>query len=420
MLKPITKRDGPGLGKSVIAVESLNGEPYLLWNLYKNGNSYYIATCDDVLRPPTNWKIIDEIAMDATDFSIDFDGRWIYKDGRYRLQTEGLPYIFWVDSDGVLWVRRYGSDTPTELSTGVDLISTLRGWKSTVTPEDDEGLIVSYVKNNSIFYRNYCIQADGSTIWETERQIQTFSNQVVSASLFLLNDFRSGVVAETIDGNIHWMITKRMWAGMAIPAEYIASSISAVNVLVIPVEFKETNPSEEYISVDVGINIAYSEEISPQIIAANNLEDEETVVIALNYPATNNLSEPLSISVVDDASASYAISQIAYGSSNSEIVMKIRKFSGASGNLHILHDPNINPLRTINNGVTFAFTTTDFSFKPVLKPNDGVLIENITTTVSLNVVPKKVDYVYGYASENITSSISSVSIVVTKVGESPL
>ncbi len=244
MLKPITKRDGTGLGKSVIAVQSKDGNPYMLWNLYRNGTKHLLAVCDDVLRLPTNWKVIDEIVIDAIDFSLVFDGEWIYRDGRWKLQTEDTPYIFWVTSSGVLNAQKYGDSYIQEIATGVTSTSTLRAWKNTVFPERDQGMVVSYVKNNILYYRAYCIQADGvSVTWEPEREVVYLSGFAKRASLFLLNDYRIGFSIEDTSGNIHWLITERNWAGMAIGQEHIGVTASA-QVDFIPVTYHNTYEDE--------------------------------------------------------------------------------------------------------------------------------------------------------------------------------
>lgn len=243
-LKPVTKRDGPYLGRSVITVQSKDGEPNILWNLYQNGHRLILATCDDVKRLPTNWDIIDEFILDAIDFSIVFDGEWIYRDGRWKLQTEDVPYMFWVTTDGVLKVQKYGTLDILELATGVSTISTLRAWKNVSILQHDQGLIVSYIRNETIYYRAYCIQAETyEAAWEPEREVEYLSGNVRKANLFLLNDYRSGFAIEDLTGNIHWLVTHRNWASMAIGAENITLAAIASAKLV-PVTYHRKHNDE--------------------------------------------------------------------------------------------------------------------------------------------------------------------------------
>ena len=173
---------------------------------------------------------VDQFELgNGTDVAVCFDGRWKLYRAVWRLVTEETPWIFWVNDTDELYGQKW-ADTSTLilLSTNVNKVSTIRGWNNENIPGNDQGIIVSYIKNDgTLWYKNKCYQESGDYVWENEREIteitQTFSN----ISLFLTLDYRVGFAVEDSVGNIHWLITPRNWAGLALRPEniYAQSSI---------------------------------------------------------------------------------------------------------------------------------------------------------------------------------------------------
>ncbi len=239
-LKPITVRASNELGHISMAVQTMNGMPFKLWSLYEHAGQIHLATCDDVDVLPTNWKIIDTLDIDASEAAIVFDGVWKWHTElqAWRLYTEETPWVFWVNSYKVLKAQKYGSEEITDLAYDVTGLSALRGWKNPVYPDQDHGLIVSYIQYGGLFYRNYATQTTGETIWEPESEILYPTDTLIkSAQLFLLNDYRTGVVIEDVEGMIHWAITPRNWAGMAVRPETVTAAPVNTTVTLIPIEY---------------------------------------------------------------------------------------------------------------------------------------------------------------------------------------
>lgn len=413
-LKPITKRDGLGLGKSVIAVQSKNGEPYKLWNLYKNGDRFILATCDDVLRLPTNWEIIEEIQIDAIDFSIVFDGEWLSKDGKWRFESEDTPYIFWVNPAGELKVRKYGAETIIDIASGVSTISTLRAWKNKIMPELDQGMIVSYVKEGKLYYRAYCIQPDSTVSWETEREVTYLPGSIRNASLFLLNDYRCGFAIEDTYGKIHWLITHRNWAGMAILPENISAEIKPF-IAVTTIDYHDTFAIENVAAV-ITPYIKMGRPISPVFVSASNT-DEFTIVIQISHAIEQaNLSAILKIK--DENNRTFEIESGAI--SGDTITLTVTPTINMSvGNMTVSYKGD-ERLYAYNDELPFEVGGLSMTFTPEKEPVLAFSSENISVAVTeINIAVTRVTYKNVYGDENVSVAVLPL-ITVTQVGSNPL
>ena len=158
----------------------------------------------------------------ATDVGIEFQGTWELNAERewYYLQTEELPYIFWINK-GDLYVQKW-NDTSTKitLDTGVSQLSVCKGWKSNDFPDLDQGLIVGYIKSGRVFYRAYCSQADGTNLWEPSYEVINLGEGNTYLSVIRTNDFRIGFISEK-NGTMHWTLSSRNYAGMSFRPETV-------------------------------------------------------------------------------------------------------------------------------------------------------------------------------------------------------
>lgn len=155
--------------------------------------------------------------------AIAFNGNWQLHRRKWRLATDEKPFIFWVDTQGILWSQLWDlSETKRQISSSVTKVKAIRGWKNVNFPDKDQGIIVSYIKNDGkVYYLSYCQTVDFTNVWEPERLLAEFTATAVSLNMFITNDFRMGFTIEDSSGNIHWMVTERNWAGMAVAAETI-------------------------------------------------------------------------------------------------------------------------------------------------------------------------------------------------------
>lgn len=183
---------------------------------------------------------------EATIAAIEFDGDFVRHTGNefYTLECYEQPYAFWVDPNTDLYCQ-LGADESTRLvlSTGVTSLSAVRGYKSQLFPEQDQGVIVAYVVDGAVKYRSYSRSADGVYRWDYERTIEQLGTDNVTVHVHRLNDYRVGFVA-TGASDTKWLLSKRTYVNAAFPAEQVSLSIDAVsNIAVFTIaESQYTNP----------------------------------------------------------------------------------------------------------------------------------------------------------------------------------
>ena len=335
MLTPITIRTGDALGPLDVAVkrEDPDGPAHELMMVYIEGGIAKLANSTSYVIQPTgeHWSYIGDIAQ-AVDVAIDYDGYWLRTAfdpmeygtyGRFNLITAGEPWIFRVSPEGALIARQgiLGSDL-TLVESGVTKVDALRGWKSILKAEDDQGLIVAYIKDGDVYYRTYAEQAGGTFIWESERQITEFDTSTydaVNIAMFRTIDYRSGILAE-INGIIYMLITHRNWSGMALPDEIITVSITDLAIDLVEVEHV-TSEHEEIITARIddlvtlllwagdtygisAINIPTTTEVTAEPVGTGDgIEDE---FLLLHEPGTG--SETIYLDGVPVSPDDYTIS----------------------------------------------------------------------------------------------------------------
>ena len=125
------------------------------------------------------WK--DQFILGSgSSVALAFDGNWQRYRGVWRLVTDEKPWIFWVDSSGILWRQLWDdASTLSQLDTGVSYVRAIRAWRNQYSAELDQGIVVGYIKaDGTVWYRNYCRQADGTVIWEIARVLPSVSGAV--------------------------------------------------------------------------------------------------------------------------------------------------------------------------------------------------------------------------------------------------
>lgn len=241
-------RQGPNLGAMDLGLRRENHlkAPDMVYMIYimegiaKAARQPYL----DSIEKKGAWEYLFDIGP-AVDVAIEFDGYWMpaSKDAEicfdspanWTKVTAGEPWYFRVLADGSLTAQQGATgDSITLAPTGVTKVSAVRGWKSVATGSLDQGLIVAYIKDGTVCYRNYAEQADGNLLWESEKTVPELGTAVVNLAVFRTNDYRSGIIAEDA-GTLKWVITSRNWAGMATPPERLEVSLEDLKLKLQPI-----------------------------------------------------------------------------------------------------------------------------------------------------------------------------------------
>lgn len=272
LLQARTIRTGNILGPLDICIrrENVNLDPTEIIMAYIENGSAKVATLPYVHTPDQQFEYKYTVGP-ATDVACDFDGRWhkitdrtgIYFDTaiRWALVTFGEPYIATVNA-GVLTVRQGRGSAITLAPDNVTKCSMLRGWKNVYLWNHDQGIVVAYIRNGHVMYRNYCQQPpDQPALWEVERQLTQFDTSehpADSISMFRANDYRLGFDT-SINGLMYQSMTTRNWANMAIEDEYLTAAPASVTVDFLPIEYLNYTEVEYLTAVPViDIDLGYT------------------------------------------------------------------------------------------------------------------------------------------------------------------
>ena len=318
-----TIREKEGLGDLSITARRFKpyGPPNRLYNIYVDNGVVKTAIREYPDYKKLKWQNQFDVGMGSA-VAIAFDGHWERYRKKWQLVTEENPFIFWVDGVGKLWSQLWDdASTLFELASGISKVKAIRAWKNVNFADRDQGIVTGYIKSDGkLYYRNYCTQADGGTTWENERQVIEFTGTAVNLNMFITNDYRMGFIVEDSLGKIHWIITSRNWAGMAIAPEYINARVSG-SIELIKIQ-KLNTYNAEYITASVGGSIEHLYAMSDNLIRhMENIsitmldENEEEyqnwgfrVLVELEHDLTN--IDYLDFSLKDENSTSFAVTGV--------------------------------------------------------------------------------------------------------------
>lgn len=229
----------------------------------------------------------------AADVAIEFNGVWKMNAAKewYYLQTEEYPYIFYV-RNGNLYVQFWKNDnTATLLATGVSQISACKGWQSSVDRDLDQGLVVGYLKGDSVYYRAFCCQDNGSYVWEPEHEVASLGTGNVTLSVIRTNDFRIGFLTQN-NGKMCLALTHRNYAGMSVRPETVHVNASDVRMWMSDIREMDTL-SKEYASVNASYPYVLLEMPGSEEIFVTSVEKLNRTETFYCYGFKLRLSRPL-------------------------------------------------------------------------------------------------------------------------------
>lgn len=265
----------------------------------------------------TEWEHLWTLGA-AIDVAIEFNGTWQKGSGKdyYFMITDEFPWLFWVDESGILWAQHWqDQSTNIQLDTGVSSVSAVRGWQSTLTPTDDQGLVVAYIKNKKAYYRAYCLETNGSISWETAQQLTSFTQDVMSLQAFRTNDYRIGFIAEVavvgaeVTDGIQYILSHRQYVGGSVTPEYFDITIPKVKFGLIPITTQNAYVPSEKVTAHA-TNLRYFGYISSTAVALSftAVRDSTTqFTLTFNYTIGvndgTNLASLLTVNYVSVATA---------------------------------------------------------------------------------------------------------------------
>lgn len=167
-----------------------------------------------------DWLAIKDFGEGIT-ACVEFYGRWAMRSGmvNYTLNTESVPFVFILDLDNTL--RAYSGalfDVEHIIDTEVTHISACQGFNSMYDIEQDQGLVIAYVKNGNVYYKQWLYDSnDARYKWMSSPALYE-GGDASFVSAHRLPDYRLGICVQTINGTI-WYITDRTYVSQAVKPE---------------------------------------------------------------------------------------------------------------------------------------------------------------------------------------------------------
>ena len=358
-----TIREKQDLGDIALALKRVNsyGSPDRIYEIYVDEETVKTALREypDYLKD--GWQDQFELGAGSA-VAIAFDGHWQFNRGKWRIITDEEPYVFWVDSSNTLMTQLWDKqDTLQQLSDLVVKVRSIRGWKNVNFADRDQGIIAAYIKTDgSVYYRNYCIQQDGTKVWEIEKQLTEFTGIAININLFITNDYRVGFVVEDSDNKIYWYITKRNWAGMAIAPDkfYVESNINIS--LIKTIRKNGFNDEKIVISQNMNINLLYGASYNEFINVINIDDGSSNYGLLINANTSYELFDIQTndFEVFDENNTHFMINSITKIDATTYEFL-VDDFNSAYGNLTL----NCKGITTKNEG-GYLFDAFAISFSP--------------------------------------------------------
>lgn len=336
------------------------------------------------------WKNDFDIG-NAKGVAITFDGRWNLTPRKtWGLKTDLLPWLFWIDASDNLQCRLWSEGPVFQLAANVSKIDSIRGWvPAQAGHTDDQGIIVAYVKNDGkIYYRNYCLQDDGLTIWETEQEVVELGAGNTGIRLFRTNDFRVGFISSCPTQN-KMVLTHRNWGGMSIPAESLRATILP-EIEFIPIEFPEHDASTEYLQstiYNIEMELCHFEVPNPAVVSATR-SGSDTVILEFNQDILNYVESAEGFTL-SSGGTDYVIDSVILGNSNKKIEISMTTDVDLTLDIDVSYNSSNAELRTYVTDYCQRFID-DFTITATGAPQDGYAAEyleaEITSTATLTAI----------------------------------
>ncbi len=125
--------------------------------------------------------------------AIEFDGDWILRSGNelFTLETEEEPWAFWIDPDDDMYAQHGAEGDAILLDKNVSDLYVCKGYSSTVYLEQDQGLVVAYIKSGRVYYKQYAYNTVAQEKrWSDAFELDSNISGVQSISVARLNDYR--------------------------------------------------------------------------------------------------------------------------------------------------------------------------------------------------------------------------------------
>lgn len=223
----------PGIDIEDISIKqvSTDTEPSEIWAVGFEGNRIVLSRRIYSQQLRANWTAVKDFG-EGLAAAVEFRGQWNHRTSweKNTMDTEATPYVFILGVDNVLRVYS-GADFSTvfEIDTEVSMMSACQGFNSMYDIEQDQGLIVAYVKNGDVYYMQYLFNASADRYMWHGSILLYDGDDASFVSVHRLPDYRVGICVEHTNG-INWYITDRTYVSQTVKPEIFSSFVDSALV----------------------------------------------------------------------------------------------------------------------------------------------------------------------------------------------
>ena len=192
--------------------------PSEIWAIGYEGDRMLLKKCFYDAAQRGNWQAVKDFG-EANAAAVEFRGDWVGRgrEWKYTIETDTTPYVFIVDTENNLLVCSGESfDSIRTIETDVTSISACQGFNSLNYPDQDQGLVITYLKAGNAYYRQL---VRTSSTWTPAMPLYE-DGDALFVSVHRLPDYRLGICVETISGT-RWYITDRTYVNQAVKPEVL-------------------------------------------------------------------------------------------------------------------------------------------------------------------------------------------------------
>lgn len=262
------------------------------------GEKVYVAYVDSTglltvktapLRYPIRsmvWTTVTTIAGCAA-CALEFDGSFVQVGRHIEFRTDSVPWLFYTTSSGQLMAGILGGSYESLVGANVTAIDAVRGVASKYK-DIDQGLLVFYIINGSVYYREYI---NGS--WGSQETVDIAPANAVSIKAERTFDWRIVLQITDASGALFEVFSRAYVSGWA-NTEELTASVTGMTVDVYEINYQDNMAPDEHITAFTPelLALVYKAE-SPVMYDAHNyaveVYDEETEEYSDNYGLWVNL-----------------------------------------------------------------------------------------------------------------------------------
>lgn len=406
-------------------------KPSEIWAIGFEGNQLLLKKREYSQLQRVNWSAVKDFG-EGSAACVEFNGSWNNRDGSnaYTLETQEVPFVFIIDLNGTLRVYQGEDfDEVTVLDTNVVSANVCRGFSSMLYTEQDQGLVVAYVKNGKVYYWQWLYAAESNSYaWQGPLNLYD-AGDASFVSVHRLPDYRLGFCITHANGTA-WYITDRTYVGQSVKTDKASvrtSPFTAVSVL--GADMVEDTPGFTAIQNELEVSEYYSEFImtfSGPVILLNNktIRDLSASLkvyvdnVAVQATASIN-GNSLIVTLNEPARAGLTVT---IDCNNPYLFIKAYNGCYAYTKQRYSWDLPVAPIKQLEE----SFVETSASLNAVVK---GMITTNVFNedsasvpiSASLNAIIREIQVTNNASEEEASATVGgTVAVTVRQVGETPV